>query len=257
MIFFNFVLDFVVFICFILCDSLLILIMDANDIIADAYFSCSSENEYFSTASDESSDLSLHDMLANVFSPFPKQFNVVHINAQSVPAHHSDLLFSFNCNTVDAILISESFLKPSLPSNLFTLPGFNLIRNDRTGKGGGGVAIYLRNDLSYKIIEASCSQYSESAEYLFIEVRFNFSKVLLAVFYSPSLHINYFATLENLLDHLCPIYEHVLLLGDFNTCLLKQDSRADKLNSILLSFNLSSLSLSLLLIIFLILPRLF
>lgn len=217
--------------------------MDANDIIADGYFSCTSEDEFFSAGSDDS-DYSLHDTLTNVFSPFPKQFNVVHINAQSVPAHHSDLLVSFDSNTVDAILISESFLKPSLPPNLFTLPGFNLIRNDRVGKGGGGVAIYLRHDFSYKIINTSPSQYSESAEYLFIEVTVNFTKLLLAVFYCPSLHINYFPILDNLLYQLCPIYDHILLLGDFNTCLLKQDSRANKLNSILSSFNLNSLSLS-------------
>ncbi|WP_337233217.1 hypothetical protein, partial [Vibrio cholerae] len=75
------------------------------------------------------------------FSAYPKCFNVIHINAQSIPAHYPELLTTFDSKHIHAILVSESWLQPVLPSTSYSLPGFQLIRNDRTGKGGGGVAI--------------------------------------------------------------------------------------------------------------------
>ncbi|RVE47529.1 hypothetical protein evm_007846 [Chilo suppressalis] len=82
----------------------------------------------------------------------------------------------------------------------FALPGFNLIRNDRTGKGGGGVAIYLRTDILFRVVSTSPSAYSASAEHLFIEVSFHQTKLLLGVFYSPNLFIDYFDSFDKLLD---------------------------------------------------------
>lgn len=219
--------------------------MSTNSIINNSFFSCSSDSEYLSaTDSDSSDSVSLHDRISSTFFPFPKFLNVVHINAQSIPCHYLDILATFTNSHVDAILISESFLKPSLPSVQYSLPGYKLIRNDRTGKCGGGVAIYLRADISYNIISASPSLYSGNAEYLFIELSLYHSKILLAVFYSPSLHINYFPSFENLLSDLRPLYNHVLILGDFNTCLLKNDSRSQALFNITLSYNMHLLPLS-------------
>lgn len=179
-----------------------------------------------------------------MFSNLPNNLNIAHINAQSVPGHYSDLLASFDSAHMDALLISESFLKPSLLSVHFALPGFVLICNDRTGKGGGGVAIYLRADIPYKVVSMSPSSYSGSAEHLFLEITLHRVKMLLGVIYSPNLTIDYFDSFDSLLNDFCPAYDHVVLMGDFNTCLLKNDTRTHKLQSILSSFNLSILPLS-------------
>lgn len=206
--------------------------------------SSSSDDEFLSAVSDSSTDSSLNVDVSTVFTGYSNNFNVVHINAQSIPAHYSDLSSTFLSNDIDAILVSESFLKPSLSSLQFSLPGFILIRNDRTGKGGGGVAIYLRSNIPYTILASSPNAYHEAAEYLLLEISLNHSKILLMVLYSPSLHIDYFTTLDNLLHHYCPFYRDILLLGDFNTCLLKNDCRANKLSNILASVNLNILPLS-------------
>lgn len=218
--------------------------IDGNNIIDDKYFSCSSDEEFCSIGSDDSPGLSLHDHINSIFTPVSKNFNLVHINAQSVPAHYTDLLTTFSGIPIDAILISESFLKPSLSSYQFSLPGFKLIRNDRIGKGGGGVAMYIRSEYSFKIVSLSPNPYSASAEYIFIELSLGYTKLLIAVFYSPSLLIDYFTTLDNLLNNLRPIYDHIILLGDFNTCLIKNDHRSNKLFDIISSVNLHILPLS-------------
>lgn len=219
--------------------------MSTLDQLNDSFISCStSDDDFLSAHSYSSVDSAVNDDVSSVFSNYPNNLNVVHINAQSIPAHYPDLLATFTNENIDAILVSESFLKPSLPSLQFSLPGYILIRNDRTGKGGGGVAVYLRSNICYKIISCSPSAYNESAEYMILEITRNFSKILLIVLYSPSLHIDYFNLLENLLHDYCPLYRDIIILGDFNTCILKSDTRANKLLNILSSFNLHLLPLS-------------
>lgn len=41
------------------------------------------------------------------------------------------------------IAISESCLKSHIPSKNVKIDGYNLVRNDRRGCRGGGVAIYI------------------------------------------------------------------------------------------------------------------
>lgn len=202
------------------------------------------DSDQFSDALDDSLDYtSLSNLLDQSFISHKKNFNICHINAQSLPAHHSELLATFTSDNIHACLISESFLKPTLPSRSYDLPGFVLIRNDRTGKGGGGVAIYLRSQMKYKVVSSSASLYSSSMEHLFIEVTLKTTaRFLLGVIYSPPT-IDYFSTLEQLLDLHIPQYEHFMIMGDFNTCLLRNDRRSSKLNNIVSSLDLTLLDL--------------
>ena len=141
--------------------------MNNDDSVYSGSISDNSFHQCVSTSSDDSfhsiSD-PLNSLLDSKLKNFSKNFNVVHINAQSIPAHYPDLLDSFNVKHVHAVLVSETFLKPSLPSTAYALPGFHLIRNDRTGKGGGGVAIYLRSHIPFSILDKSPSAYSNSSE---------------------------------------------------------------------------------------------
>lgn len=183
--------------------------------------------------------ITFHDELKMIFSSYSQNFNVVHINAQSIPKHYLSLLATFvNLHNVDAVLVSETFLKQSMNAKAGDMPGFNLIRNDRMGKGCGGVAIYLRKELNYKIVAKSLSYYTSSAEYILIEVYHNKTKILLGVFYSPNSTINYFSTLEDLLKKYRRDYKHVNILGDFNTDTLKANRRVNRLLSIVEDYDL-------------------
>lgn len=209
--------------------------------------SYSSSNSFTTDDSFHSvtSPLPLDISLSSIFSDVSHNFNVVHINAQSIPAHYPDLLSSFVSSNIHAILISESWLKPSLLTHHFSLPGYQLIRNDRIGKRGGGVAIYLRSHISYKFIcSSSQPPASNSTENILLEVLLSNSKILLGVFYSPSLSVDYFTSFENLLYNHTLQYDHIVFMGDFNTCLLKNDSRSTKLLHLIHSFNLNSLPLN-------------
>ncbi|KAG7298180.1 hypothetical protein JYU34_018964 [Plutella xylostella] len=217
-----------------------------ESIDGENYLSCTSDDELNSIDSSFLSIPSLSDTLITNFSDVAKNFNVVHLNAQSIPAHYSDMLATFSDNkNLHAILVSESWLKPCLPTTSYSLPGFRLIRNDRTGIGGGGVAIYLRAHIPFTVISMSAQPPPlNSAEHLFIEVTLSQQKVFLGVYYCPTLRFNFFPSFEKLLEDFTSVYSHIILMGDFNTCLLKKDSRSSSLESILNASNLNILPLN-------------
>ena len=62
---------------------------------------------------------------------------------QSIPAHDLDWLDSFDINNIHAGLVSKTFHKPGLQSTLYGLPGFHLIRNNKSKKGGGSCYLPL------------------------------------------------------------------------------------------------------------------
>lgn len=111
--------------------------------------SISNQNYLFMSCSPESSDDSFHSLpsldvlLNNTFTEVSKNFNVEHIDSQSIPAQYAGMLAMFDIKNKQAILVSETFLCfPCLPSTSWTaLSGFQLIRNDRVSSSHGGVAI--------------------------------------------------------------------------------------------------------------------
>ncbi|CAK1592456.1 unnamed protein product [Parnassius mnemosyne] len=154
------------------------------------------------------------------------------------------MLSSFYNENIHAILVSESGLKPCLPSTSYYFPGFHLIRNDRLGRAGGGVAIYLRSHIPYTVLNTSQPLSSAGPEHLFIEVLFGHLKLLLGVYYSPNVTIDYFSAFEIVLEQYSSLYNHTIVMGDFNTCLLKNDARASRLKSLVNGINLHILPLS-------------
>lgn len=154
------------------------------------------------------------------------------------------MLSSFQNKNIHAILVSESWLKPCLLSSSYSLPGFQLIRNDRVGKPGGGVAIYLRSHISFNIVSKSMSHDGHGPDHLFLELLLFNTKLLLGVYYNLSLAVDYFASFENLLEVYTPQYSHTVVMCEFNTCLLKQDCRASRLRSLVNSTNLHILPLN-------------
>ena len=94
----------------------------------------------------------------NIQSPKKHSLFVAHLNAQSLPCHITEITSVLSNFQVHALLISETWLKESLVSGIISVPGYHFIRSDRNRtdvKNGGGVGIYLRDDISFKIIESS------------------------------------------------------------------------------------------------------
>lgn len=206
----------------------------------DSFVTAQSSSSSYDSLDDIPSS-TLGETLNNNFSNYRKNFNVCHINAQSIPSHFLDFHDTFDSPLVHAVLISESWLKPTLPSISFSVPGYLLVRNDRIGKQGGGVAIYIKSHIKFKIVAQSPSTYNADAEFLFLEVDFGI-KLILGVVYCPP-NVSYFASLESVLESLMSNYTHFLIMGDLNTCFLRFNSRSQKLHDLLSSLNFTILDL--------------
>lgn len=182
-------------------------------------------------------------LLKRAFDSFPRTFQSCHINAQSLLSHFPDFSAIFNTNNLHCIAISETWLKPSLPTTLVALQNYQFFRNDRTGKRGGGVGIYCRSDIKSKIIAQSDGPYSARPEFLIVEMLFNKQKLLVAVVYRPP-KIGYMNEFETILLNLIPTYEHIVVFGDFNTNLLNNSPDVIQLTSIFNSCNMTILPLN-------------
>lgn len=85
--------------------------------------------------------------------------NLCHMNAQSLCARQSTKFDEFkSCFTdskLDLICVTETWLHDGILDGIITLDGYKMIRNDRKYCRGGGICIYYKTDLDYRIIEAS------------------------------------------------------------------------------------------------------
>ena len=85
------------------------------------------------------------------------------LKINSLLAHLDDLqFFSLDCKIV-VLAINETKIDSSVNDNETYLPGFEVIRKDRSvnGRSGGGVCIYLRGNINYKIRDDLCDDQLE------------------------------------------------------------------------------------------------
>ena len=78
---------------------------------------------------------------------------VAHINDRSLlsDGRLSEIVFF---NNIDMLCISETWLKPHHMNSTLLFPGYQPpIRQDRPARRGGGVAVYLRDGLTFKRLQ--------------------------------------------------------------------------------------------------------
>ena len=118
--------------------------------------------------------------------------SICHKNAQSLASMpHLEKLREMTINEdPHLIAISETWLDETIPDNKVNLPNYHIVRHDRIKKGGGGVCLYIRNDItSYSVIETSRNvvptEYTKQSEYIFVKINFNKNTLLICVVYRP------------------------------------------------------------------------
>ena len=113
------------------------------------------------------------------------------------------------------ILINEAKLDASFPVNQFFINGFSTpYRLDRN-RNGGGIIIYVREDITSKMLTKH--KFSDDTEALFVEINFRKCKWLLCRLYHPPHQSDQYLleNSDNALD-VYSTYEKVSITGDFN-----------------------------------------
>ena len=81
--------------------------------------------------------------------PKLKDFKISHLNITSLPKHMDELKLFMKEISFDILCINETRLDNTINDNIIKIPGYDIVRRDRD-RNGGGVAIYIRNIISYK-----------------------------------------------------------------------------------------------------------
>ena len=75
--------------------------------------------------------------------------SVVHLNVRSLLGKMDQLRLLCDRNGADIITLSETWLNKDIDDSEIELPGYSIIRRDRSERTGGGVIIYIREGLVF------------------------------------------------------------------------------------------------------------
>ena len=153
---------------------------------------------------------------------------IAHLNVRSLSQHWDEFQILIQDNPFDVMCLTETWLKPRMTDSELHLDGYNLIRNDRTEKGGGGTAIYYNSKLMvHQRTDINCGL---DVEAILLEITFpNRSRVLVCSAYcaDQTLYKDFKPCLETMLDRASSENIELLFLGDFSQDLLPKRLTAD------------------------------
>ena len=114
--------------------------------------------------------------------------------------------------------ISETWLT-DCTAELVNITGYSFISNHRKSKTGGGVGIYLHNDLQYKLLKECKLSDPEIIESLFVEITVPHGKNIIVgcVYRPPNQNTALFLDkLNDILSHISKDNKQCYVMGDFN-----------------------------------------
>ena len=147
-------------------------------------------------------------------------FSVMHANVRSLASEPKliDMNVRATEHKLSVLGVSETWLDDTIRDSDLEIPGYNIIRKDRN-RHGGGVAIYVEDNLYFKVHPELSSN---SFETLWISVRLPQGRVYVGVMYvSPNLSTS---AADHFIDYLEVTFDSIntnnpkaiILLGDFN-----------------------------------------
>ena len=141
---------------------------------------------------------------------------ISHINIKSIRNKFELLAEAFMAN-VNILMVTETKIDESFPISQFIIPGFTSpYRFDRT-KDGGGILVYIREDIPSKLLNISFI--ASDIECLGIEVNLRKLRWLVVCSYNPHKNniSNHLENLSKVLNRNLSQYEIFLCIGDFNS----------------------------------------
>ena len=170
--------------------------------------------------------------------------SILHMNIQSLRAKHTALeCLLAELDTFDILCFSETWLKDS-DTQCYNFDNYTHIPSVRQSRSGGssifiknGIQFNPRTDLKLKLWE------NHTFEISIIEIGNADRNLLIASIYrSPnSPTSNFFTLIETLLDISIKEKKHLIVAGDFNIDILKNNSATQDFTTILSTSNFTSL----------------
>ena len=168
-----------------------------------------------------------------------KSFSFYSLNIQSLPAkyvefvEHINILNYNNCSP-NVICLQE--LWRIIDPALYSVPGYSELHvKSRFSKQGGGVGLYFKNGIKFKIINEKSIFMDQVLETIFAEITLpSNKKAVVGSIYRPSSNHptltpneqfeQSIELLSNLLSDLTSVYDEIYIFGDLNIDVLKYSS---------------------------------
>ena len=164
-----------------------------------------------------------------------KGLKVCHLNAQSLIPCLDELKLWLKFNSYHVITLSETWLDSSVDDTEINIPGFVIERKDRN-RHGGGVAIYIKDDIKYvRRYEVE----KENNESIWVEIQQIHQKpIVIGSLYRPQTEgVDYFDVLSEIVDGVINENKEVVLLGDLNCDFLKTNSFTNHMKCFMEMYN--------------------
>ena len=174
-------------------------------------------------ASQKTGDI---DILQNLRVKNVGKVIIGNLNVASLPSRIDELRTAV-IGRIDILVLTETHIDDSFPTAQFLIEGFKTpYRHDRN-KNGGGIMIYVREDIPSKILEKHqfpgvAFDHNDSLgpiEGIFLEINLKKSKWLIfGSYHRPKQNDDYyFDHVTHALDFYARSYDKFLLAGDFNS----------------------------------------
>lgn len=193
---------------------------------------------YFKQISRTTFPKSLHGLLIATRS----DLTVLHQNisgaiVKSKKIHNALSELLNNGTNVDVLCLTETYIE-RYDFRTLEIPGYKIASNySRLGERRGGSCILLRNDLERNVIQLDDFACKYSFECTGIEI---YDYVIICIYRRPQSDVqDFIKKLKQLLSMLTRIYNNnIILCGDWNINILKDNSNSKALNVILSKFNM-------------------
>ena len=167
----------------------------------------------------------------------PENYNliVLQLNIRNLLAHQTELkellqTMSDKNSTVDVILLCETFLA-SNTEILAYIPGYHLVTNNRNNHKGGGVAILIREGITYRKKNELCHMIDKELESVYVDITAKNGRQIRigSIYHTPNTDV------KKLMEHIelvsnktSQLTNHELILGmDQNIDLLKSNEHTN------------------------------
>lgn len=175
----------------------------------------------------------------------PGKFNICHGNVQSLCARKSNKLDELrdvlSKSKVDVACFTESWLASKNSDRSIAIQGYRFVRNDRCYKRGGGIVVYYKENLSCRRVMSTVisNESTDKTECLALEFCVKRQKFVVVTVYNPPDN-DCSCFLSELMVELNGGYDSIFMVGDFNTNLLRINSKSSRFLSVLDTFALKS-----------------
>jgi len=178
-----------------------------------------------------------------------KFIKISHVNARSLTSDNKlgQLRHKITEENIDVLCITETWLHKDIPSNLLSIPNYELYRLDPHGqhRQGKGVCIYARTEFVIKPLDLSdqLSKHDSGVYCLNIQLQYKYNKsfIVSVIYRPPSSKVISFQHIEEILKTLLLRNKPIYCLGDFNNNILDDAQNKKHMNKIIKRLHLTQL----------------